>query len=203
MRKHFVGLVTVALAVAGVFLLLSSASAAEKQRGFVGVSKCKTCHKSETQGKQFVIWSESQHAKAYATLGGDKAKAIAKEKGIDDPQKADACLKCHVTGHGVAAELLGDKYDMTEGVGCESCHGAGEDYRSKKTMVAVITGEIEPASVGLVLPTEKVCVTCHNSESPTFDGFNFKEMAAKIAHPIPEARKAKYAEGGGGDDDEE
>ena len=36
--------------------------------------------------------------------------------------------------HGAAAELLGKKYDVAEGVGCESCHGAGADYKKKKIM---------------------------------------------------------------------
>jgi hypothetical protein len=38
---------------------------------------------------------------------------------------------------------------------------------------------------GLILPTDAVCKTCHNSESPTFKGFNFDEASAKIAHPDP------------------
>ena len=32
---------------------------------------------------------------------------------------------------------------------------------------------------------ENQCKTCHNDESPTFKEFNFKEMWAKIAHPVP------------------
>ena len=38
---------------------------------------------------------------------------------------------------------------------------------------------------GLILPTEEVCKTCHNEESPTFEAFNFAEMSAKIAHDDP------------------
>jgi hypothetical protein len=161
---------------------------------YVGVAKCKTCHKTEAQGGQHPIWLEGPHAKAYEALASDKAKEIAKEKGIENAQKADECLKCHVTGHGAAAELLGEKYAATDGVGCESCHGAGGDYYKKTTMVAVITGEIEAASVGLTLPNEKTCTACHNDKSPTFVEFDFEKMAAKIAHPIPEERMAKYKE---------
>ncbi len=166
----------------------------EVQRKYVGAAKCKMCHKSEAQGEQHGIWLKTKHAKAYETLAGDEAKAIAKEKGIEDPQKADECLKCHVTGHGVAAELLGTKYAVTDGVGCESCHGAGGDYYKKKTMVAIITGEIEADSVGLTLPNEETCKGCHNKKSPTFESFDFEKMVAKIAHPIPEERMAKYKE---------
>jgi len=166
----------------------------EAKRGFVGVGKCKTCHKTEAQGEQHPIWLKGPHAKAYEVLASDEAKAVAKEKGIEDPQTADDCLKCHVTGHGVAAELLGAKYLATDGVGCESCHGPGADYYKKKTMVAAMTGEIEAASVGLVTPDEKTCTACHNEDSPTFKGFDFEKMVAKIAHPIPEERMSKYKE---------
>jgi hypothetical protein len=179
------------VAFVGSLVVHNEASAGEKH-AFVGATKCKMCHKKAEVGEQYVIWEKSKHAQAYATLAGEEAKEIAKAKGIENPQEADACLKCHVTGHGAPAELLGSKYDMTEGVTCESCHGAGGDYYKKSTMEGVYTGEIEAATVGLMIPDEKTCVKCHNEESPTFEKFDFKEMSKKIAHPIPEAKKAEY-----------
>jgi len=163
---------------------------------FIGVARCKTCHRKPESGGQFGIWEASAHSKAYATLASEEAKAIGAKKGIDNPQTSDECLKCHVTGHGVAAELLGPKYDIADGVGCESCHGAGGDYYKKATMVGLYKGEIEPASVGLVMPTAETCTGCHNEGSPTFDGFDFDEMVKKIAHPIPEG-----GSGASGDDE--
>ena len=61
---------------------------------------------------------------------------------------------------------------------------------------------------------EKICLACHNDESPTWDpakGFDFEAAKKKIAHPIPEDVKGKYLEivkqrkgaGGGGEDDED
>jgi hypothetical protein len=38
---------------------------------------------------------------------------------------------------------------------------------------------------GLILPTKEVCVSCHNSESPTFKSFDYEASLAKIAHPNP------------------
>ena len=193
MGKYLTATTAILLLVVWVVVMQAPATAGEKpEHMYVGVAKCKTCHKSAAQGEQHPIWLKGSHAKAYEVLAGDKAKEIAKEKGIEDAQKADECLKCHVTGHGAAAELLGKKYAVTDGVGCESCHGAGGDYYKKKTMVAVITGEIEAASVGLTIPDEKTCLVCHNDKSPTFKEFDFEKMVAKIAHPIPEERMAKY-----------
>ena len=197
MRKWcVVGVLVALIGVWGTSTLIDDASAETTQRTFIGATKCKTCHKKPEQGEQFVIWSESRHAKAYETLAGEKAKAIATEKGIEDPQKADECLQCHVTGHGVAADFLGPKYAVTDGVGCESCHGAGGDYYKKSTMKKIISGEVDGATLGLTKPVEEDCVGCHNDKSPTFAGFKYDEMVKKIAHPIPDEKKAEYKTSG-------
>ena len=160
-----------------------------QQRKFVGTNKCKMCHKKAKSGEQFKIWKKSAHAKAFATLAGKEAKKIAKKAGIADPQKSDKCLKCHVTAYNVDKKYLGKKYKVSDGVGCESCHGAGGDYYKKKTMKAVFNKKIKPASVGLTIPDEKTCVTCHNDESPSYKKFDFKKYFEKIKHPIPGKKK--------------
>jgi len=192
MRKTVILVCSIALVAFLGSLVDFDGAVAGEDNMYIGATKCKTCHKKPEVGEQFPIWEKTRHAGAYATLAGEKALEIAKAKGIDNPQEADACLKCHVTGHGVAAELLGPKYDATQGVTCESCHGAGSAYYKKKTMVAITSGEIEGASVGLVTPDEKTCTTCHNEESPTFEAFDYEEMVKKISHPIPDAKKAEY-----------
>lgn len=196
MRRFWIGLGVSAFVVVGMFYVLSVPAVSEEvkdvQRTYVGASKCKMCHKTAKQGEQYPIWQNSPHAKSYETLAGEESMKIAKEKGIEDPQKAPECLKCHVTAHGVDEQYLGDRFAMADGVVCEACHGAGGDYSKSSVMKALISGEIEPASVGLVLPDEKVCMRCHNEESPTFESFDFDKAYAKIKHLIPEERKAKY-----------
>ena len=148
---------------------------------YVGVKKCAMCHKSKARGNQYGQWESSAHAKAYKTLAGDAAKEIAKGMGIEDPQKSPKCLRCHVTAYGVDEKLLGSKYQMDDGVGCESCHGPGGDY-----MKLSIMKDVEKAiEAGLMIPTEELCVSCHNEESPTYKKFVYKEYYSKIAHPIP------------------
>ncbi|NUO79968.1 cytochrome C554, partial [candidate division KSB1 bacterium] len=113
------------------------------------------------------------------------AKEIAQKKGIADPQKDQACLKCHDTAAGVAAAQLAPTFKAGEGVGCESCHGAGSEYKTMSVMKDIDAGKVKGETVGLVKGDEKLCVKCHNSESPTFKGFNYAEYSKKIAHPTP------------------
>ncbi len=166
----------------GVLLVLALALPARAEgHKYVGAEKCKMCHNSPAKGAQFTKWSESKHAKAYATLATDEAKKVAQAKGIADPQKDPACLKCHVTGASAPADQLGEKYKKEEGVTCEACHGPGSDYMA----MAVMKDKAKATAAGLVDPTEAVCKGCHNPESPTFKEFNFATASATIAHPNP------------------
>lgn len=169
--------------VIGFFMSMTVAE--ETQREIMGTDNCKMCHKKTYEGEEvsaYEVWADGPHAKAYETLGTEEAKKHVGEG--ENPQEMDACLKCHVTGHGVAEEFIGKKHSIEDGIGCESCHGAGGDYWKKKTMEQLAAGEIEPASVGLVVPTEETCVSCHNEESPTYKEFNFEEAVKQITHPI-------------------
>lgn len=154
-----------------------------------GVATCKACHLTKKSGAQYKIWKAGPHAKAFETLKSDESKAVAKKLEIADPSTSDKCLKCHVTAHGVDAKLKGPKFKTEEGVGCESCHGPGSAYKGRKVMQNIYDGKVDGAKYGLVKPTEETCVTCHNEESPTFKGFKFEEMVAKIAHPVPKKEK--------------
>ena len=190
--KRKISITILAVAVLFSFSYFAyNANSEESQRGFTGTKKCKMCHNNPKSGAQFKQWESSKHAKAFEVLGTPEAKAIGTKMGIADPQKDDKCLKCHVTGHGVDAKLLDKNYAMTDGVSCESCHGAGADYWTKKVMEDVSKGTVDGASVGLITPTEEMCKTCHNPESPTFKEFNFDEMYKAVSHPIPAEYKTE------------
>lgn len=171
---------------------------------FVGNSKCKMCHKKEEKGAQFAKWEASRHANAFETLKSEKSAQIAKDKGLEtNAWNAPECLKCHTTGFGdggyeVMSEsfwspVVDDKVGAKavkrmiglQAIGCEACHGPGSKYKSKKTMQAIYSGEIEGSTVGLQPVNEETCTVCHNKTSPTFKPFNFEERSEKIAHPIP------------------
>lgn len=163
--------------------MTGGAWAVDKVPQYIGAESCsKLCHKTAKQGKQKAIWEGSAHAKAFQVLASPEAMEIGKSKGIDNPQESDACLKCHVTAHGVPDDLKGAKFSHEEGVGCEVCHGPGSLYKKRKVM------KDHDASVaaGLLIPDEKTCLKCHNEESPTYKPFDFEERWQKITHLKPE-----------------
>ncbi len=162
-------------------LVIFSVAAFGANHKYVGADKCKMCHKTAKQGNQFGIWQASAHAKAYATLAGDTAKAVAAKMEITDPQKSDKCLVCHVTAFGVADSLKDSTLTMAEGISCEACHGPGSDYKK----ISIMKDRAKAIEAGLIIPDEKTCVKCHNETSPTFKPFVYKERLAQIAHPIP------------------
>jgi len=196
-RITFLTMLTVGL----MFAMGSPAVA--KDPTFVGVEACGKCHKKEKQGEQLKIWEESKHSKAYEALGTPKAKERAAKVGVTgDPQKSEACLVCHTTGYGEPAARFDKKFDMKNGVQCESCHGAGSEYKKKKTMQAIYK-ELGPDNkgdsptakeTGFVVANSETCKTCHTEErtfkgktfkNPSFEPFDFDKRYDKIKHPVP------------------
>ncbi len=204
---RFAGHVGLGIIFAGALALmfLNEPLAVGKEKAehkFVGAKKCKMCHNKKKDGAQYTIWLNAAHARAFDTLGSDRAHAVAKELGIDDPQKSGKCLKCHSSAYGFTEELvtnIATKKDGTlrlkveEGVSCESCHNAGSGYLKKKTMKdreLSIAGGMNPEP-------KKRCVTCHNDENPTWNpekyeladgcksGFDFDQAWEKIKHYRP------------------
>ena len=179
------------------FFLAGAASAADKVPQYVGAAGCKTCHKKALIGDQYGEWLKSPHHKALDALRSPKALEIAKKKGMTTaPSESPDCLKCHATSFGLKPEQIKKKALVeSDGVQCESCHGPGSLYKKKTTM----SDEKKAVAAGLWLPgkDEKICASCHNDESPTWDpakGFDYVAAKKKIAHPIPKDVKGRYLE---------
>ena len=147
---------------------------------YIGASKCKMCHNKPAKGEQYNVWLKGPHAGAMKTLSSEESMEIAKAKGIADPTTDAGCLKCHSTVGHIDAKLVAS-IKIDEGVSCESCHGPGSMYKG----ASVMKNRELSMKKGLILPTEEVCVTCHNEESPTYKPFNYEEKVALMAHPDP------------------
>lgn len=147
---------------------------------YIGASKCKMCHNKPAKGEQYNVWLKGPHASAMKTLSSEQSMEIAKAKGIADPTTDAGCIKCHSTVGHIDAKLVAS-IKIDEGVSCESCHGPGSMYKG----ASVMKNRELSMQKGLILPTEEVCVTCHNEESPTYKPFNYEEKVALMAHPDP------------------
>ena len=152
---------------------------------YVGVSTCVgACHKTDAQGKQLDIWQNSKHSKAYKTLLTNEADKIAKDKGFTTPAaETPACLKCHVLGKDMDPAEFESTFSKEDGVQCETCHGAGSEYKK----LSIMKDKEKSKENGLIVHDDKAafCTGCHNSESPTFKSFNYDELWAKIVHNKP------------------
>ena len=97
----------------------------------LGVATCASgvCHGSvrareatAVSQNEYVIWSRrDRHRAAYNTLLTDQSKSIAKNLGLKNAHEADMCLDCHADN--VAVENRGERFQISEGFGCEACHG--------------------------------------------------------------------------------
>jgi hypothetical protein len=99
------------------------------------------------------------------------------------------CLKCHTTAYHDPAGGVLDGYQWFEGVGCEACHGAGNDYSPEHIM-----RDRRLASLaGLKTVTHDTCLTCHaDAHGKPFD---VEQAWQQILHPTklpPPAEEVQY-----------
>lgn len=183
MLKKLVVVILV-LSSSALFAFSFNANSADGKYSYEGVKVCGMCHKSAKSGDQLGIWEKSKHAQAYKTLLTDEANKISQKLYGKNAVDSKECLECHVSGNDVDASLLGKRFDMKDGVQCETCHGPGSEYKSMKVM----KDRKEAIAKGLQIydKPEQLCVKCHNDKNPApHKKFNFDEMWAKIKHDIP------------------
>ena len=157
---------------------------------------CAKCHEFQAES-----WSGTAHAKAFESLKAG-VKAEEKKKAKLDPAKDytgdKECVGCHTTGFGTrSGYALGMKAGgemALEKVGCETCHGAGSDYRdahgeAEKTMkrTSKSTPRKTLVAQGENFDYEGACAVCHMN----YQGSPHKG-AKKPFTPFTPAVDAKY-----------
>lgn len=172
------------LLAAGLILVVSNSVRAADASDInadvhLGVASCASsvCHgklsKQDSENvwlNEFRIWSnEDRHARAYKTLLSADSKRIAKNLGLSNAHTADICLDCHADN--VDPDKRGPKFQITDGVGCEACHGGSEQW------IESHTEENTPHESNLakgMYPTEDpmlragVCLKCHMGNEDQF-----------------------------------
>ncbi len=187
-----------------VFILLASLllgsvalrSASASAGGlYEGVASCagSTCHgRSEGDGKvvrqdELMQWQEPSskagaHSRSYDALASARGQRIAAALGLGNATSAPACLGCHATY--AAASARGPRFRLSDGVGCESCHGAASGWISTHYAVpATHAGNVAQGMIPLENPRTRasVCLDCHFGSSKPGQFVTHGMMAA--GHP--------------------
>ncbi|MCQ8896280.1 cytochrome c family protein [Limnobacter humi] len=130
-----------------------------------------TCHGSIDERSatpvlqnEYTTWlRQDPHTQAYAVLKNEQSRRIAKNLGLPKPaHESKVCLDCH--SHNPPAAQRGPRFDATDGVNCEACHGPAEQWI--KTHVEPNATHAKNVANGLYPTNEpyavaKLCSSCH------------------------------------------
>ncbi len=146
----------------------------------MGVATCATaqCHGSAVPRdgsnvlqNEYVTWTQDDpHSRAYEVLSNNQSKRIAARLGLGAATKAKICLDCHADN--VPENRRGERFHLSDGVGCESCHGGAENWLSTHYNMPAVS-HADSVAAGLY-PTEKVkeradlCLSCHLGNKDKF-----------------------------------
>jgi len=137
-----------------------------------GVATCATsvCHGKVSPDTESTVWLNEYrvwlrkdfHSRAYRTLQTAQSKTIARKLGLPSAHAAKICLDCHTDNVPVAAR--GKRFQISDGVGCEACHGGSE--RWLESHAETTTSHAANLAKGMY-PTEqplaraRLCLSCH------------------------------------------
>jgi hypothetical protein len=132
------GTLFVRIAAVLLLFLAADALAAENMAGdkHLGVASCagSTCHgstrpfvDSRIRQDEYFIWQRKDaHARAYNTLRSERSQSIARKLGLADAVSAQRCLVCHADNP--PQHDRGERFLLSDGIGCEACHGPSEQW---------------------------------------------------------------------------
>ena len=145
----------------------------------LGVATCSSsvCHGNvkstgsyDVQLNEYVTWShDDSHSKAYSVLKSERSRAIAAKLGLPNAYDAKICLDCHADN--VPEAVRGKEFNLSDGIGCESCHGGAEKWLESHTMKT--TSYADNLKNGMY-PTAtltsraSLCLSCHVGNSDKF-----------------------------------
>ena len=158
-----------------------------------GVATCSgsTCHgrlapnphgvrQNEISTWQDVTSSSGAHSRAWSVLGDARARSIADRLGIGSAQTAPICLGCHAD----PAQARGPKFQIADGVGCETCHGGSSTWlASHYALHATHASNVKAGMTALEIPKVRaaICLNCHFGSAEPNQFVSHRLMAA--GHP--------------------
>lgn len=153
----------------GVFASAVDAVAAHKH---LGVASCanSVCHgaaqvfrDSNVMQNEFAVWQETDpHAKAYAILQQPASREMARKLGLGAATEAKICLDCHADN--APAAQRGERFQISDGVGCEGCHGGAEQWLNAHADKSV--AHADNLAKGMYATDDPIkraelCLSCH------------------------------------------
>ena len=170
---------------AALILLLAAAGPAGAQAQndavqHLGVRACSgsTCHgavepfkNSYVPQNEYLIWAGKtdkgidKHRLAYDVLKKERAVQIAHNLGLPDAVSAPICLHCHTDY--APKDAQGPGYDISDGVGCEACHGPAEKWIGVHLSGASHQANLEAGLYPTDQPVARAekCLSCHFGNS--------------------------------------
>jgi len=115
-------------------------------------------------------------------LDSVRGRQITSTLGMGDPTSEPACLGCHATF--VSAAERGPRFQSSDGIGCESCHGpAGGWIATHYTTAGTHSANVSAGLVPLESPQVRagVCLDCHYGSASGNQFVTHRMMAA--GHP--------------------
>ncbi len=179
-------------------LMARAAEAAPEAAGrgvHEGVASCagSSCHSRQVDSginvrqNELITWQDSSsvagvHSRAWRVLTEPRGQAIARKMGIGPAQNAKECLGCHADP--APANLRGARFQISDGVGCESCHGGSSGWlASHRTVGGTHAANVAAGLRPLENPKVRagVCLDCHFGGSKPGQFVTHEIMAA--GHP--------------------
>jgi hypothetical protein len=163
----------ICLLISALFLIPAAVFAAPPPAVHQGVASCagSTCHgRQEATGprvrqNEVLSWQDPAsltgvHSRAWRVLAQPRAQAIGRRLGIANVQAAGECLACH----GDPAPARGPKWQQSDGVGCEACHGGAERWLASHASVGA--SHADNVARGLLALNDpavraRLCLDCH------------------------------------------
>jgi hypothetical protein len=194
-RRRTPGPAWKALVAASLVLLAGAPVTAQNASRYLGVASCagSTCHgRAEGNGAvvrqdEIATWQEASsstgaHSRALAVLSSLRGRQIAATLGLGEASAAPACLGCHATV--IPAAERGPRFQPSDGVGCESCHGPAAGWiATHHTTAGTHAANVAAGLVALDDPRQRagVCLDCHFGSARGDQFVSHRMMAA--GHP--------------------
>jgi hypothetical protein len=185
--------VVAGIAVGAIVSVLAGATAQRSAAAgqHLGVASCAStlCHGSarpteahNVQQNEYVTWSHfDPHSRAYRVLLEPQSRDMVRRLGIGPAHEEELCLDCHADN--VPPQQRGPRFQLSDGVGCESCHGAAESWIATHYDTPRVThaDNVRNGLYPLEEPAARarLCLSCHAGSGERFAGHEL--MAA--GHP--------------------